>query len=77
MLDLDKAMENFLYTTNILDCQVDPTLAKDLQPLLQFTSDLALYLILMLAQNTKVNSNKHIFLFLYTIILVNTSKLPW
>ncbi|KAB7505585.1 Mediator of RNA polymerase II transcription subunit 16 [Armadillidium nasatum] len=51
--DIDKSIDNLLFSCNILDCQVDPTLSQELQILLEFSSDLALYLLLLLVQNPK------------------------
>ncbi|RXG70283.1 Mediator of RNA polymerase II transcription subunit 16 [Armadillidium vulgare] len=45
--DIDKSIDNLLFSCNILDCQVDPTLSQELQILLEFSSDLALYLLFM------------------------------
>lgn len=53
--DIDKSIDNLLFSCNILDCQVDPTLSQELQILLEFSSDLALYLLLLLVQNPKVS----------------------
>ncbi|XP_037776429.1 mediator of RNA polymerase II transcription subunit 16-like [Penaeus monodon] len=52
-LDIEKALDLFCSSVNIKDCQVDPGLLQNLQPLLQFAADLALFILFMLAQNSK------------------------
>lgn len=56
-LDIEKALDLFCSSVNIKDCQVDPGLLQNLQPLLQFAADLALFILFMLAQNSKVSTD--------------------
>lgn len=51
--DLEKAVEHLCVSLNIRDCQVDPGLLQHLQPLLQFSTDLALFIMFMIGQNGK------------------------
>ncbi|XP_066982892.1 mediator of RNA polymerase II transcription subunit 16 [Macrobrachium rosenbergii] len=53
ILDIDKSLDNILTSINIKDCQIDPGMLQNLQPLIQFSVDLALFILFMLAQNSK------------------------
>ncbi|KAK7072743.1 hypothetical protein SK128_001952 [Halocaridina rubra] len=53
ILDIDKSLDHILNSINVKDCQIDPGMLQNLQPLLQFSADLALFILFMLAQNTK------------------------
>nr|XP_053629509.1 mediator of RNA polymerase II transcription subunit 16-like [Cherax quadricarinatus] len=53
ILDIEKSLDHLCSSVNIKDCQVDPGQLQNLQPLLQFAADLALFILFMLAQNSK------------------------
>ncbi|MPC21512.1 Mediator of RNA polymerase II transcription subunit 16 [Portunus trituberculatus] len=54
ILDIEKSLDQFCSSVNVKDCQVDPGQLQNLQPLIQFAADLALFILFMLAQNSKV-----------------------
>ena len=54
ILDIEKSLDQLCNSMNVKDCQVDPGQLQNLQPLIQFAADLALFLLFMLAQNSKV-----------------------
>ncbi|KAK3856546.1 hypothetical protein Pcinc_037139 [Petrolisthes cinctipes] len=53
ILDLDKSVDHLCNSISVKDCQVDPGQLQNLQPLIQFATDLALFILFMLAQNSK------------------------
>ncbi|XP_047737390.1 mediator of RNA polymerase II transcription subunit 16 [Hyalella azteca] len=53
-LDLDKSVDQFMMSVNQnLDCQVEPRIGKYLQPLVQYTAEVTLYLLCSIAQTGK------------------------
>lgn len=64
ILDLDKSVDHLCNSLNVKDCQVDPGQLQNLQPLIQFATDLTLFILFMLAQNSKVSP-----ILFFTIIL--------
>ncbi|XP_050731175.1 mediator of RNA polymerase II transcription subunit 16-like [Eriocheir sinensis] len=53
LLDIEKSLDHLCSSMNVKDCQVDPGQLQNLQPLIQFAADLALFILFMLAQNSK------------------------
>ncbi|KAK8403168.1 hypothetical protein O3P69_000988 [Scylla paramamosain] len=53
ILDIEKSLDQLCSSMNVKDCQVDPGQLQNLQPLIQFAADLALFILFMLAQNSK------------------------
>lgn len=60
--DLDKSVDHLCNSLSVKDCQVDPGQLQNLQPLIQFATDLALFILFMLAQNSKVSLSIFFFL---------------